>query len=736
MSSEVAGGLAMLSATVPGLDLPIGIYLVSPDGGFIECNRRAREILGLPASGPIEGSIAARYVNGDDRRQLLTRVQEAEAIGRYLEGVHVRFQVGGRHFWVQDYCRSVRDPVSGAVVAYLGCLSDVDDDSAFVHFFERLPKGLYRLDRHDRIEAVNSSVARILRYPNADALKGKCIEELYVDPSRARELRQKLETEGYVDSERCELKGGSGEPVYVEISAFKLVDELHEYAGREGTVTDVTAEENYRQILDNITIGTYMIEWRNGRHEVVECNDSFARIFGFASSRQMIGQDILERYVSPQRDFPPFEDALREAAKEEKPLLKHRLQIRREGGGEATVEVSTRGYFDQSGMLTKRIGVIRDVTNQVALETLRDDICRIIHVYKTALLVLWYDMLPVLDVLGPDPFAYPHSPEGHYISEDAALAALRSPCRQLLVSLTLPPTERRRIEELSKGTFEALSNARRYLSEALPQGPRSLDDVEDVKYLASEILRVAHSGLADLGEGTGAALSAAAREAGRLTSLMDVHAACDMIAQASYEVSALLQHLESDSEFPGERKVCAMETLVSRSLVNLRQFARSRRVRFRYRLEGETLVCVRQQAVLRALGNLLHNAIKYSWERKLGEPRWVGITMKCERSMVDIEIANYGVPIRRDELDSGVLFRFGTRGDLADDRWRTGTGMGLSDARRVAREHGGDVTIDSVPANRLAARDNYREPFVTTATLSLPVHEREVSQHADQSPLD
>ena len=57
---------------------------------------------------------------------------------------------------------------------------------------------------------------------------------------------------------------------------------------------------------------------------------------------------------------------------------------------------------------------------------------------------------------------------------------------------------------------------------------------------------------------------------------------------------------------------------------------------------------------------------------------------------------------------------------------RLGVGIGLTDAERIAEEHGGDVTIESVQASsHLYAVDESiykRKPFLTTVTLRIPLH--------------
>ena len=86
---------------------------------------------------------------------------------------------------------------------------------------------------------------------------------------------------------------------------------------------------------------------------------------------------------------------------------------------------------------------------------------------------------------------------------------------------------------------------------------------------------------------------------------------------------------------------------------------------------------------------------------------------------------NWGVPIPKGEIDQGLVFHLGYRGKLSSDRGRVGTGIGLTDARRVSRDHDGDVTIDSRPALFGGREDDYKQPFLTTVTLILPVHSKQ-----------
>jgi signal transduction histidine kinase len=106
----------------------------------------------------------------------------------------------------------------------------------------------------------------------------------------------------------------------------------------------------------------------------------------------------------------------------------------------------------------------------------------------------------------------------------------------------------------------------------------------------------------------------------------------------------------------------------------------------------------------RALDNLLDNAAKYS-----GTTEPVAFAVKPNGTKVSFEIIDHGGGMSKAELE-----RAGTpvwRADGSRARKTGGVGLGLALARRIARAHGGDVTLDSVPGRG------------TTARLSIPLED-------------
>ncbi len=126
--------------------------------------------------------------------------------------------------------------------------------------------------------------------------------------------------------------------------------------------------------------------------------------------------------------------------------------------------------------------------------------------------------------------------------------------------------------------------------------------------------------------------------------------------------------------------------------------------------------------ILIALKNIIHNAVKYSFEPSPRQEKnryikiWGGYTDSTKRRY-RINIQNYGIGISKEDLDSRKIFEPFYRGSNAGDRRRTGAGFGLAHARRMIEDlHRGKIEGTSIPLVGNA--------HLTTFSITLPINQR------------
>lgn len=143
--------------------------------------------------------------------------------------------------------------------------------------------------------------------------------------------------------------------------------------------------------------------------------------------------------------------------------------------------------------------------------------------------------------------------------------------------------------------------------------------------------------------------------------------------------------------------------LVTRSVDKVQTFADGMRVQIAtVGLPDDTMVRVDRRAIVRAITNLIDNAVRYS---EADQQVTVGIEVLADT--VALSVKDEGVGIPRAELER-VFERF-YRVDRARSRETGGTGLGLAIVRHVAENHGGRVMVESKPGDG------------STFTIELPV---------------
>ncbi|WP_417590543.1 ATP-binding protein [Parasphingorhabdus sp.] len=119
----------------------------------------------------------------------------------------------------------------------------------------------------------------------------------------------------------------------------------------------------------------------------------------------------------------------------------------------------------------------------------------------------------------------------------------------------------------------------------------------------------------------------------------------------------------------------------------------------RYQRGAKQIANIRETLVRRALRNLIGNATLY------GEVADISVEKSGDMLMINVDDDGPGIPDEKIE----TMFEPFLRGESSRNRATGGSGLGLTLARAIAREHGGDIILKN------------RENGGLRATLSLPV---------------
>lgn len=388
---------------------------------------------------------------------------------------------------------------------------------------------------------------------------------------------------------------------------------------------------------------------------------------------------------------------------------------------------------DEDGKVTGFLGCMVDVTSEIdsrkherelqeRVEELTFDIGRILHANTTTLVMVIQSLNSVIQAFILNPFGTYGLPSVEEI--DSELTEHANRLANAIQRFTKAGDEERRLEALPQHKWDALisqMNALREFKDRVPVLESQPVALRVSAHSIGQICQSVESGY--LPREAARDLQQAAWHLERLTTLIDILKTRTAVMQMDYTLQSLREYVTSDIRETAERKTMVVDKLVEQAVSRLASFAQSSRVDIKTYEVADVKVTVSEREIVRALSNLLHNAIKYTWRRDQTRAPWVSIQARRENDKVYIEFENWGVPISKEEIERDLVFKLGYRGKWSTDRGRLGTGIGLTDSRRIAEAHGGGILIDSRPTRgfKEVDEDYFKQPFLTKVTLYLPI---------------
>lgn len=483
----------------------------------------------------------------------------------------------------------------------------------------------------------------------------------------------------------------------------------------------ISKGDRYNRLFTEVPIGLYKVRISDeGEHRLVYCNDHFAEHLGFKHPHELIGKDIRQFHESMEA-FDYFEKELLETYERGQFLVDYVVTIKNQEGKERRLEVHINLLKDQKGNIIGRVGAERDVTDywetKQQLNELTTDFGKVLHSYSSTLIHSKHTMDAVIRSFITEK---EQDPETLQLDEERVGGLLRQEVQ--LLDRTLEKLWLKN-EEVQFFNEQQIHQLQRILSLI----KRDTGEQINVQHLA-----IVRDGSIKIKE--------------EIKTIVKGHFPKELIKDIRQQLTSILKLCSLVTLSRGVETVLEMETVVNnlRSYIltrvkqqeplqqldiydimvgvvkNMGEYAAKRNIELRMNIREirDVMIDGYENDLVRALLNILHNAIKYSWERRSPAKAFVLIEGWRDQHWVFLKVENWGVPITDKELEQGLIFKVGYRGINSSDRRRPGTGLGLYDTLKVIENHKGEMTISSDPSLG-NAKDDYSNPFVTRVNLKL-----------------
>jgi signal transduction histidine kinase/PAS domain-containing protein len=693
--------------------LPFPIYAGDSAGNFLFVNEQAAEFFALnPALDPSVYRITTYYENPEERAYVLRRLQEV-APGAWCRDIAVRLKVHDEFRKIRFVSKPFRD-AQGNLCGLLCIALSMSDIEWFAEFEEMVHTGFFEVDRNLVIADCNQAFARVLKYGSPAEIKGQPLANLFWEPRNIALLADEITKSPHIEDRRIKLRRKDGAMVIVQMSCIGHCRRNRGHRPCERYHPRRHVRDHSARPARGAFPGQYRPERR--RHH-------FARQPNFCphSRLRVVGRNSVQTnpHVSPQCCGLRGVQNRTQQSNRQWPTparLLHEVQDRL--GKKHNVVANVRYVSDENHHL--RVGAVYDVTDHLRghTRTLEADFSSILHTYIATINGLRDTMTMLLKAHGEDL----QKDETHLDRLRAAAETLRSKKRleTLLAELLKTAAERGLADDPSLARMSKLV-------QRLALGDTSADKEKDNAALGRRILLEFRKQLdvlraLNLPREPVRNLRAEVEELLRLTSMISLSISLDELNERIPDFYYFRDYLRRGELVQQEFRPNNVVPILLDSVHFLEEFAAVRQVSvvLEFNQRDHIPVLCHRNSLNRAFHNLLHNAIKYSWNKGSERRPWVTVRIEKKDDTVEILIENWGVPIRREELESRSIFQFGKRGRESEDRGRSGTGIGLYDAHDIISKHGGSLRITSEPTFGNLP-DMYSNPFITRTYITLPV---------------
>jgi len=691
--------------------LCMGFYRVDKEGRFLECDGIARETFKLPDE-PEEcnrHTITEYYADKEERQE---RLADLGKHGGPLKGVLV-LRHREKEKPVYDICW--RDNSEDNPDGCLGLVSPLPYFVAFPEMPSSFPIGFYVANETNHIVRCTTATAKAVGRDRPSALIGADLHDIYTDEGALKGFTAQVAKRGYA-RDLLRMRSQTGEAVTLEAFACRVKHKKH---ARWGLVHDVTKRERYFRALDQMPTGYYHIPYEKGqKHTIRHWNDAFSKMFGLQGIRQEDGFDIGRLYAH-EKDIEKFMSDLEDRHKHGRPL-RCRLEVKRHDTKELFwIFIECHLVEDTAHQVIAREGTVRDITKEVELEQnlmkVTADVNRLIHTFKHPVLKAAGDadmVVRIVRVLSP-----------------VTRVAIQPTSSVLdfgrqVVNLLEQAVEHLKDSEKHTQLVERLAGSQNFLSFYINQ--RSDDPLFEETVLSRSLDILELLGRHELAGPNGAAPVVVAELVATLRRVLHAHVIriAEVMGKETVIMDRAVEAIRGYLGTKTKRDYVFVEhdlgDLLRKNIVRFQPVLLQRGLRISYDPSGDLKAEMSVDDADRLISNLLINAEKYS---KPDPKRFILVQARelTDKKFVEFSVQSFGIAIKKEEIESGLVLQPGGRSDLAREIC-PGLGIGLADADDTVKAHNGTMTITSVPASPNEESDppSHRVPYLTTITIQFP----------------
>jgi PAS domain S-box-containing protein len=694
-------------------DLPFPIYATDRQGKFLFANAEAMRLLQIEDKYALyAANITQYYADPQERETLLVALSQGQP-DAWQQNLRVRLRISGSDRQLRYTARPFFNE-DGRLAAKL-CIANAVNDLEWFHELEEINQaGFFELDAQLNIEYCNKAFAKALNYDSPAQLKGKNLRDMAWANQQAEHLLKKLQEFPRLEDRRFYFRAHGGFMVIAEINCIGITNAAGSIDKIKGTIKDIT----FDSLTDELPIGLFLVTTNaEGKEIISRANPKMAEIYGYGSPGELLTLPVTNFHLN-ESTYADYKKRLDREADQGRALMNHFMEIRTLQGEKRNLVANVR-YIDNT-QRRLRVGAVYDLTDHVGkhLHTLESDFSAILHTYIATINGLRDTMIALIQAHGQDMLKGEHHIDAEKITNGMSTSKklfgeqLRD-LQNIAYTRDIPNAILVKINKLwdvflsGKLSAEGERANSAFNRKLFIQLRRELQALRSLQALPREQTRILRTELDNLQ---------------RLTSLVSLSIAVDEIKERLPDFHFFREYLGRGEVIPQEFTKQDLMPIFLQVIQSLEEFAALNKVSVVQHFNPKDSLMVRchRSSINRALHSLLHNAIKYSWTKGTEKSPWVDVRIEKKPREIVISIQNWGVPIRKEELDSGLVFEFGKRGRLSDDRNRSGTGIGLYDAQDILEKHGGQLRLTSEPILGNPAYD-YSRPFITTVYITLPI---------------